>query len=60
MILCHDGLGTNGNSGSLVEVNGAPTAMHLGRIELDGGAGYELRGIFLHQIGHVMKLEFVR
>ena|GEM_PF-4092915 len=60
MILCHNGLGTNGDSGSLVEVNGAPTAMHLGRIELDGGAGYESRGIFLHQIGHVMKLEFVR
>lgn len=60
MILCHDGLGAKGDSGALVEVNGAPTAMHLGKIELDGGAGKESRGVFLHQVGHVMKLEFFR
>lgn len=60
MILCHDGLGAAGDSGALVEVNGAPTAMHLGKIELDGHAGFESRGVFLHQISHVMDLEFAR
>lgn len=60
MILCHDGLGAAGDSGALVEVNGTPTAMHLGKITLDGGAHDESRGVFLHQVGHVMKLEFFR
>ena len=60
MILCHDGLGAPGDSGALVNVNGTPTAMHLGKITLDGGAGEESRGVFLHQVGHVMKLEFFR
>lgn len=60
MILCHDGMGADGDSGALVKVNGAPTAMHLGKIELDDGAGKESRGVFLHQVGHVMRLQFFR
>jgi len=56
MLVCHDGLGARGDSGALVDVNGLPTAMHLGKINLDLG-GQESRGIFLHQICHVMDLE---
>lgn len=56
MILCHDGLGDKGDSGALVEVNGEPTAMHLGKIDLDDG-GQESRGIFLQQICQVLDVE---
>jgi hypothetical protein len=57
MILCHDGLGAQGDSGSRVDVRGMPTGMHLGKITLDAG-GEESRAVFLHQIAHVMQLEF--
>jgi hypothetical protein len=56
MILCHNGSGAAGDSGSLVNVNGMPGAMHLGKIDLDAG-GQESRALFLHQIGHVMQLD---
>jgi len=59
MILCHDGLGNGGDSGALVNVDGNPTGMHLGRIKLDSGAAEESRAIFLHQIAHVMNLELI-
>lgn len=59
MILCHDGLGARGDSGALVEVHGRPTAMHLGKINLDAG-GQQSRGVFLQQICHVMKLDLFR
>lgn len=59
MILCHDGLGAPGDSGALVEVYGEPTAMHLGKIDLDSG-GQESRGIFLQQICRVMDVELFR
>lgn len=60
MIVCHDGIGAKGDSGALVEVNGNPAAMHLGKILLDAGTSWESRGILLHQIARVMHLEFYR
>lgn len=56
MLLCHTGLGSNGDSGSLVEVNGSAACMHLGKINLDSG-GQESRTLFLSQAQHLLEID---
>ncbi|WP_068112483.1 hypothetical protein [Tropicimonas marinistellae] len=56
MILCHDGLGSNGDSGSLVEVGHQLAALHLSQIMTDTGS-YESRTLLLQQVERVLDVD---